>query len=80
MGCFVYALLGSSHAITIGPAALMALVTYDSGASQMGPEAAILLAFLTGCIILLFGLLNFGNEFYRISELQTRINVGHLYP
>ncbi|XP_046639461.1 sodium-independent sulfate anion transporter-like [Daphnia pulicaria] len=60
MGCFVYALLGSTHAITIGPTALMALVTYDSGASQMGPEAAILLAFLTGCIILLFGLLNFG--------------------
>ena len=66
MGCFVYALLGSTHAITIGPTALMALVTYDSGASQMGPEAAILLAFLTGCIILHFGLLNFGNEFYRM--------------
>jgi sodium-independent sulfate anion transporter 11 len=66
MGCFVYALLGSSHAITIGPAALMALVTYDSGAWQMGPEAEILLAFFTGCIILLFGLLNFGNEFYRM--------------
>ncbi|XP_057380361.1 sodium-independent sulfate anion transporter-like [Daphnia carinata] len=60
MGCFVYAVLGSTHAITIGPTALMALVTYDSGATQMGPEAAILLAFLTGCIILLFGLLNFG--------------------
>jgi len=58
MGCFVYALLGSTHAITIGPTALMALVTYDS--VIMGPEAAILLAFLTGCIILLFGLLNFG--------------------
>jgi sodium-independent sulfate anion transporter 11 len=43
----------------------MALVTHDSGAWQMGPEAEILLAFFTGCIILLFGLLNFGNEFYR---------------
>lgn len=62
MGCFVYALLGSTHAITIGPTALMALVTYDSGATQMGPEAAILLAFITGCIILLFGLLNFGDS------------------
>jgi MFS superfamily sulfate permease-like transporter len=65
-GCFVYALLGSTHAITIRPTALMALVTYDSGDWQMGPEAAILLAFFTGCIILLFGLLNFGNEFYRM--------------
>ncbi|XP_046639752.1 sodium-independent sulfate anion transporter-like isoform X2 [Daphnia pulicaria] len=60
MGCFIYALLGSTHAVTIGPTALLALVTYDSGATQMGPEAAILLAFLTGCIVLLFGLLNFG--------------------
>ncbi|KZS20140.1 Sodium-independent sulfate anion transporter [Daphnia magna] len=60
MGCLVYALLGSTHAITIGPTALMALVTYDSGATLMGPEAAVLLAFLTGCIVLLLGLLNFG--------------------
>jgi sodium-independent sulfate anion transporter 11 len=60
MGCFMYALLGSTNAVTIGPTALLALVIYDSGATQMGPEAAILLAFLTGCIVLLFGLLNFG--------------------
>ncbi|EFX75516.1 hypothetical protein DAPPUDRAFT_250146 [Daphnia pulex] len=59
MGCFIYALLGSTHAVTIGPTALLALVTYDSGATQMGPEAAILLAFPTGCIVFLFGLLNF---------------------
>jgi sodium-independent sulfate anion transporter 11 len=60
MGCFIYVLLGSTHAVTIGPTALLALVTNDSGATQMGPEATILLAFLTGCIVLLFGLLNFG--------------------
>lgn len=46
--------------VTIGPTALMSLVIYDSGAGKMGPEAAIVLAFLTGCIVLLFGLLNFG--------------------
>ncbi|EFX78814.1 hypothetical protein DAPPUDRAFT_245670 [Daphnia pulex] len=60
MGCFVYLLLGSTPVVTIGPTALMSLVTYDSGAALMGPEAAILLAFITGCIVLLFGLLNFG--------------------
>lgn len=27
----------------------------------MGPQAAVLLAFLTGCISLLFGILNFGD-------------------
>ncbi|XP_057380360.1 sodium-independent sulfate anion transporter-like [Daphnia carinata] len=60
VGCFVYLLFGSTPVVTIGPTALMSLVTYDSGAALMGPEAAILLAFLTGCIVLLFGLLNFG--------------------
>ncbi|KAK4005751.1 hypothetical protein OUZ56_010826 [Daphnia magna] len=60
VGCFVYLLFGSTPVVTIGPTALMSLVTYDSGAALLGPEAAILLAFLTGCIVLLFGLLNFG--------------------
>lgn len=62
MGCFVYFLLGSTHAVTIGPTALMALVTYDSGASKIGPEAAVLLAFLSGCVVLLLGILNFGER------------------
>ena len=61
MGCFVYLLLGSTPVVTIGPTALMSLVIYDSGAGKMGPEAAVVLAFLTGCIVLLLGLLNFGD-------------------
>lgn len=59
MGCFIYFLLGSTKAVTMGPTALMSLVTYE-GASLMGPDAAIFLAFVTGCICLLIGLLNFG--------------------
>ena len=59
MGCFIYMLLGSTKAITMGPTALMSLVTHD-GAVRMGPEAAVFLAFVTGCICLLIGLLNFG--------------------
>lgn len=59
MGCFVYLLLGSTKAITIGPTALMSLVTHD-GATLMGPGAAVFLAFATGCFCLLFGLLNLG--------------------
>lgn len=78
VGCFVYAVFGSTHAVTIGPTALMALVTYDSGASLMGPEAAIILAFLTGCIVLLFGLLNFGS--YLISfEFSEQLNPLNLF-
>ncbi|XP_059352545.1 sodium-independent sulfate anion transporter-like [Daphnia carinata] len=59
-GMFRLSPFGSTPVVTIGPTALMSLVTYDSVAALMGPEAAILLAFLTGCIVLLFGLLNFG--------------------
>ncbi|KZS08864.1 Chloride anion exchanger [Daphnia magna] len=51
VGCFVYLLFGSTPVVTIGPTALMSLVTYDSGAALLGPEAAILLAFLTGFLI-----------------------------
>ncbi|XP_057381356.1 sodium-independent sulfate anion transporter-like [Daphnia carinata] len=59
MGCFVYVFLGSTRVVTIGPTALLGLLTHD-GALLMGPEAAVLLAFLTGCISLLFGIFNFG--------------------
>ena len=61
MGCFVYLILGSVKVVSIGPTALMALVIFNSGAAKMGPEATIILSLLTGCIVLLFGLLNFGN-------------------
>ena len=74
MGCFVYLLLGSTPVVTIGPTALMSLVTYDSGAALMGPEAAILLAFLTGCIVLLFGLLNFGTITLNPNLINRRRN------
>nr|CAH0107975.1 unnamed protein product [Daphnia galeata] len=59
VGCFVYVVLGSTRVVTIGPTALLGLLTHD-GALLMGPQAAVLLAFLTGCISLLFGILNFG--------------------
>jgi len=59
MGCFVYTVLGSTKDITIGPTAIMALLTHKYVASA-GPDYAVLLAFLTGCIILLFGFLRLG--------------------
>lgn len=52
-------LLGSTRAVTIGPSSLLSLLSQDAVA-RMGPDAAVLLAFLTGCISLLVGLLNFG--------------------
>ena len=77
MGCFVYIVFGSSKDITIGPTAIMALMTgggsyfyfrvkndgdinnlYIAGHHAMyGASYAILLAFLSGLIILACGLL-----------------------
>ena len=44
--------------ITIGPTAIMALMT--SVHAQYGPQYAVLLSFLSGIIILLCGLLQLG--------------------
>jgi hypothetical protein len=41
----------------------------------MGPQAAVLLAFLTGCISLLFGILNFGDKTF---NQQNQINVNFI--
>ena len=58
MGCFVYCVFGSCKDITIGPTAIMALMT--SVHAQYGPEYAILLTLLSGIIILFCGLLQLG--------------------
>jgi len=58
MGCFVYCIFGSSKDITIGPTAIMALMTQVH--AQYGPDYAVLLSFLSGLIILSFGILQLG--------------------
>ncbi|KAF4519538.1 hypothetical protein B566_EDAN009441 [Ephemera danica] len=59
MGCFMYIIFGGCKDITIGPTALMSLMTYDQvrGRNQ---DFAVLLCFLTGCVQMLFGILNLG--------------------
>lgn len=64
MGCFMYMLLGSTRAITIGPTALMALITYETS-TALGPQGAIVLTFFTGIIILALGLLNLGRVLFK---------------
>jgi sodium-independent sulfate anion transporter 11 len=60
VGCFVYTLFGSSKDITIGPTAIMALMTGTH--AQYGETYAVLLTFLTGLIILTFGVLQLGEH------------------
>jgi len=58
MGCFTYCFFGSAKDITIGPTAIVALMTNTY--AQYGPEYAVLLSFLAGLVILLCGLLRLG--------------------
>jgi len=64
MGCFMYCIFGSVKDITIGPTAIMAIMTGDvfkeGEANIYGSYYAVLLAFTSGIIILIFGMLQLG--------------------
>ncbi|XP_043784678.1 sodium-independent sulfate anion transporter-like isoform X1 [Apis laboriosa] len=59
MGCFVYLVFGSCKDITVGPTAIMALLSQQH-VIRLGEDIAVLLCFLAGCVILLMGLLHLG--------------------
>uniref|UniRef100_A0A2K5EVV8 Solute carrier family 26 member 11 n=1 Tax=Aotus nancymaae TaxID=37293 RepID=A0A2K5EVV8_AOTNA len=58
MGCFVYFFLGTSRDVTLGPTAIMSLLV--SFYTFHEPAYAVLLAFLSGCIQLVMGVLRLG--------------------
>lgn len=58
MGCFVYIIFGSCKDVTVGPTAIMALMVQKHVADN--PDYAVLICFLSGCIILLLGIFNLG--------------------
>nr|XP_054112547.1 sodium-independent sulfate anion transporter isoform X4 [Callithrix jacchus] len=57
-GCFVYFFLGTSRDVTLGPTAIMSLLV--SFYTFHEPAYAVLLAFLSGCIQLVMGVLRLG--------------------
>lgn len=62
MGCFVYMFLGTAKDITLGPTAIMSLLTNTFAASTVenDPTMAIVLTLFCGLIQLAMGLLNLG--------------------
>eukprot|EP00092_Neocalanus_flemingeri_P010828 GFUD01011660.1.p1 GENE.GFUD01011660.1~~GFUD01011660.1.p1 ORF type:complete len:675 (+),score=113.89 GFUD01011660.1:76-2100(+) len=63
MGCFAYCVFGSTKDITIGPTAIMALMTgavFQGELAKYGEYYAVLLAFFSGIIIFIFGILQLG--------------------
>ncbi|XP_054713595.1 sodium-independent sulfate anion transporter-like [Uloborus diversus] len=59
MGCFMYTIFGSCKDLTIGPTAIMSLMTAEH-ATAGGVPYVILITFLSGCIQLAMGILNLG--------------------
>lgn len=60
MGAMVYIVFGSCKDITIGPTALMALMTHEYVQGR-NADFAVLLAFLCGCLQILMAFLRLGN-------------------
>ena len=58
MGCFMYMIFGSCKDITVGPTAIMALLTSEYASKD--PAFVILLTFLSGLIIMTLGFLRLG--------------------
>ncbi|RVE51301.1 hypothetical protein evm_004105 [Chilo suppressalis] len=72
MGCFVYIFFGSCKDITLGPTALMALMTYQQ-IQNRNPDYAVLLCFLTGVVQLIMGILQLG---VLIDFISVPVTVG----
>jgi len=59
----VYIFLGTCKDMTIGPTAIMGILTNPFVAqNDDNPDFAVLLCFLVGCIIFLMGLLRLGKS------------------
>lgn len=63
MGCFIYTFLGTSKDITLGPTAIMSLMTAAFASSPVtgDPTYAILMCLMCGVIQFAMGLFNLGN-------------------
>ncbi|XP_014470113.1 PREDICTED: sodium-independent sulfate anion transporter-like isoform X2 [Dinoponera quadriceps] len=59
MGCFVYLIFGSSKDVTVGPTAIMALLT-QKHVMKLGEDVAVLICFLSGVVITAMGVLHLG--------------------
>ncbi|XP_054000598.1 sodium-independent sulfate anion transporter-like isoform X2 [Hylaeus anthracinus] len=59
MGCFVYLVFGSCKDITVGPTAIMALLSQQH-VIRLGDDIAVFMCFVSGCVIMIMGLLHLG--------------------
>jgi Sulfate permease and related transporters (MFS superfamily) len=83
-----YALLGTSRTLSVGPVAVISLMTavaVSDAVAQTGAdyhEAAIVLALLSGCVLVVMGFLKFGflaNFFVTSSGVRFYFSVWYSY-
>ncbi|XP_063972585.1 sodium-independent sulfate anion transporter-like [Diachasmimorpha longicaudata] len=74
MACFVYTIFGSSKDVPVGPTAIAAILTRETlSRAHMGPNFAVLLAFISGLVSLLMGILQLG---FLIDFISGPVSVG----
>ncbi|XP_008203719.1 sodium-independent sulfate anion transporter [Nasonia vitripennis] len=74
MACFVYTAFGSCKDVPVGPTAIAAIMTRETlEKSHLGPDFAVLLTFISGCVSLLMGLLQLG---FLIDFISGPVSVG----
>ncbi|XP_014215254.1 sodium-independent sulfate anion transporter-like [Copidosoma floridanum] len=74
MACFVYTIFGSCKDVPVGPTAIAAIMTHETlEKSHLGPEFAVFLTFVSGCVSLLMGVLQLG---FLIDFISGPVSVG----
>ncbi|KAJ8678531.1 hypothetical protein QAD02_014318 [Eretmocerus hayati] len=74
MACFVYTIFGSCKSVPVGPTAIAAIMTRETlEKSHLGPEFAVLLTFISGCVSLSMGVLQLG---FLIDFISGPVSVG----
>ena len=66
MGCFIYCFFGTSKDITLGPTAVMSLMTaaFAETPVEKDPTYAIILTLFCGVVQLVMGVLHLGNNIF----------------
>nr|CAD7411144.1 unnamed protein product [Timema poppensis] len=72
MACFVYTIFGSCKDSPVGPTAIAAILTREN-LHGLGPEFAVLMCFLCGCVVMLMGILQLG---FLIDFISGPVSVG----
>ncbi|KAL0278539.1 UNVERIFIED_CONTAM: hypothetical protein PYX00_000337 [Menopon gallinae] len=72
MACFIYTIFGSCKDSPVGPTAVAAILTREN-LHGLGPEFAVLLCFLSGCVEFLMGVFQLG---FLIDFISGPVSAG----